>query len=129
MRSVLASLALVTALTISGCLAVSVDDKPNRGYGPPPHAPAHGYRHHHQGAELAFDSGIGVYAVVGYPNHYYSNGRFLRLHGSAWQQSASPNGPWIACSSRSLPAGLRKLHPTKAKGFKGKANPPAKGHW
>ena len=129
MRDVLASIALVIALTLSGCLAISVDGKPKRGHGPPPHAPDHGYRHHHQGTEIAFDAGIGVYAVLGYPKHYYSEGRFLRLHGTSWQESASLNGPWIICSSSSLPPSLRKLHPSKAKGLKGKGNAPAKGRW
>ena len=34
--------------------------------GPPPHAPAHGYRHKHpDGVELVYKSNIGGYAVVG----------------------------------------------------------------
>src|SRR5262245_650986 len=50
--------------------------------GPPPWAPAHGYRHkqhrayqsHEGSVELVFDSGIGVYAVVGFPNYYWWDG-------------------------------------------------------
>ena len=64
MRGALASVIMVTSLTLSSCLSFSADDKSHRGYGPPPHAPAYGYRHHHQGARLAFDSKLGVYVVL-----------------------------------------------------------------
>src|SRR5262245_11687981 len=51
-------------------------------HGPPPWAPAHGHRRHHQRAyqhrdatvDMVFDSGLGVYVVVGLPNYYYWNG-------------------------------------------------------
>lgn len=134
MRGALTSVVLVIVLTLSGCLAVSVHGKPNRGHGPPPHAPAHGYRHHHQGATLAFDSKLGVYVVVGYPGHYYSEGRFLRVRAGTWQVSASLGGPWNSYSPASLPPGLRKPRPSKAKGHKGKGHrgkghAPAKGRW
>jgi len=129
MRGALASVVLVTALTLSGCLALSVNGKPNRGHGPPPHAPAHGYRHHHQAATLAFDSKIGVYVVLGHPDHFYSEGRFLRVHAGSWQVSSGLGGPWSPCSPSSLPPGLRKAHPHKAKGHGRKGHPPAKGHW
>ena len=57
------------------------------GHGPPPHAPAHGYRrkqqqaYHHQGgdAKLAFDSDLGVYVVLDLPHHYYFDGVYLRI--------------------------------------------------
>ena len=47
--------------------------------GPPPHAPAHGYRHKHEhGVELVFDSQLGVYVVVGWKDHFFSAGRYYR---------------------------------------------------
>ncbi len=63
---------------------VVVDE--GHGHGPPPWAPAHGYRRNHQRAyqhrdatvDLAFDSGLGVYVVVGLPNYYYWDGFYLR---------------------------------------------------
>ena len=129
MRGALASFVLVITLTLSGCLAVSVNGKPNRGYGPPPHAPAHGYRRHHQGATLAFDSKLGVYVVPDHPDHFYSKGRFLRIHAGSWQASSSLGGPWSHCSPSSLPPGLRKAHSSKAKGHGRKGYPSAKGRW
>jgi len=129
MRRALASVVLVMALTLSGCLVFSVDGKPKRGHGPPPHAPAHGYRHHHQEASLAFDSKLGVYVVLGHPDHFYSGGRFLRVHASSWQVSTSLGGPWNFYSHSSLPQGLRKARPAKAKHHKSKGHVPAKGGW
>jgi hypothetical protein len=129
MRRTLVSVVLVIAFALSGCLAVSIDGKPNRGHGPPPHAPAHGYRHHHQGAGLAFDSELGVYVVLGHPDHFYSGGRFLRVHGGSWQVSTSIGGPWNFYSHASLPPGLRKKGPAKAKHHKSKGHVPAKKGW
>jgi hypothetical protein len=130
MRGGLASIVLVIVLTISGCLAVSVDGKSHRGYGPPPHAPAHGYRYHYQGAILAFDAKLGVYLVVDHPHHFYSDGRFLRVHAGSWQVSSTLAGPWHPCAPSSLPPGLRKPHGHKAAKRHGpKTSPPAKGDW
>ena len=129
MRRLLVPILLVTTVTLCGCVAVSLDGTSHRGHGPPPHAPAHGYRQHHQGANLAFDSKLGVYLVVGYSDHFYSDGHFLRFHGDSWQVSSSLRGPWGAYSPASLPTGLRSTHPSNAKRPKRKAHPPAKRHW
>jgi len=129
MRRLISSALLVTAITLAGCLALPVDEKSHRGHGPPPHAPAHGYRQHHQSADLVSDSKLGVYLVRGHANHFYADGRFLRLHAGSWQVSASLRGPWSAYPSRSLPPGLRSTHPSKAKRGKAGGHPPAKGRW
>ncbi len=56
--------------------------------GPPPHAPAHGYRHkRHSGPELVFDSALGVYMVVGHEHHYFHDGHYLRRHDGVWRLS------------------------------------------
>jgi len=129
MRRLLVPILLVTTVTLCGCVAVSLDGTPHHGHGPPPHAPAHGYRQHHQGADLAFDSKLGVYLVVGYSDHFYSDGHFLRFHGDSWQVSSSLRGPWGAYSPASLPPGPRSTHPSNAKRPKHKAHPHAKRHW
>jgi hypothetical protein len=106
--------ALVTAVTLCGCVQVTPD--PFHGHGPPPHAPAHGYRSHHQGAELRFDRTLGVYVVAGYADHFYVDGRFLRLRTGRWETSPRLDGPWRAVSARSLPPGLaRKSSPAPRK--------------
>lgn len=87
----------------------------NAGYGPPPHAPAHGYRHKHQGAELIFDSGMGVYVVAGYPKHYFYNDSYYRLNDDIWEISISIGGPWVVIMDDDLPPGLRKIKKHKKK--------------
>ena len=76
--------------------------------GPPAHAPAHGYRRKHvHGMELVFDSGRGVYVVVGVSDHYYHDGHFFRLRSGIWETSPKPDGHWKVVSDKSLPMGLK----------------------
>lgn len=88
--------------------------------GPPPWAPAHGYRHKHaQGVDLTFDRGLGVYIVVGYENHFFYRDHFYRGSGSDWQMSASIRGSWVRIDVSQLPDGLavrsrgKHRHPPK----------------
>jgi len=91
------------------------------GHGPPAHARAHGYRRKQvAGMELVYDSGLGVYIVVGLPNHYYHDGYFYRLSGTLWEVSLQPSSGWASVSGKSLPPGLQ----AKAKG-KGKHKRPS----
>ncbi len=79
--------------------------------GPPPHAPAHGYRcKNSEGVQLMFDSGMGLYLVVGYRDYYFNEGRYYRWHGSAWQVSRHINRGWGPASDKAVPPGLRKTH-------------------
>ena len=90
-----------------------------KSYGPPPHAPAHGYRRKHQhGVELVYDSKMGVYVIVGFPNHYYYNDHYFRLGNDTWEISAHIKGPWIVASEDVLPSGLKSkgIGKVKAKG-------------
>ena len=75
-------------------------------HGPPPHAPAHGYRARHENCDLVYDSGIGVYTVVGHRGCYYRDSRYYRRSGSSWQISASIRGPWRTTTVSSVPNGL-----------------------
>jgi hypothetical protein len=104
-------IALVTP-TLPGCVhhhhrhSASAPAKVKKG-GPPPWAPAHGYRHKHaQGVDLAFDSALGVYVVVGYENHFFYRDHFYRGSGSDWQMSAHIRGSWISVDASRLPHGL-----------------------
>lgn len=83
--------------------------------GPPPHAPAHGYRHKYQGVDVIYDSGRGVYIVVGLPSHYYYEGHFYRFGSVQWEVSAQIGGPWRPVSRESLPPGLRAKEKAKGK--------------
>jgi len=78
------------------------------GHGPPAHAPAHGHRRKQVcGVELVFDTGLGLYVVVGHPNHYYCDGYFYRFTGSAWEMSLRFDGGWAVRAGKPLPPGLR----------------------
>jgi hypothetical protein len=57
--------------------------------------------------ELVFDSGRGVYVVVGLSDHYYHDGYFYRLRGGLWEMSLKPDADWMAASEKSLPLGLQ----------------------
>lgn len=92
-------------------------------HGPPPHAPAHGYRRKYEGVELVYDSGRGVYVVIEFPNYYYFKGRYYRHREGQWEVSVSIDGVWEFVSEESLPWGLQ----TKDKG-KGKAKGKPREH-
>jgi len=97
--------------------------------GPPAHAPAHGYRRKHvHGMELVFDSGLGVYVVVGLSDHYYHDGYFFRLRSGMWETCPKPDGHWKIVSHNSLPIGLqvKANNNSRVKG-KGNGNGKAKG--
>ncbi|MDX1483436.1 MAG: hypothetical protein R3229_03045 [Alphaproteobacteria bacterium] len=80
-----------------------------RGWGPPPHAPAHGYRHHYRrGVDLVFDSGLGVYLVADARRTYYFDGRFYRFRRGGWFASRAHDGPWRPDDGRRLPRPLRR---------------------
>ena len=112
-----AGLAALGGLTLTGCNLLYGGPPPRaRGYGPPPHAPAHGYRHKHHasGVDLVFDSGLGVYVVAGL-GHYYYRDRFFRWHPDGWQLSRHPRGPWRWAYRDEVPGKLYKSK-VKAKG-------------
>ena len=85
--------------------------------GPPTHAPAHGYRYKHRakGVELVYDSGCGVYVVVGLPDHYYCDGHFFRIKGAHWEMSLSASYGWERVYEDSIPPGLRNKGKSKGK--------------
>jgi len=131
------SFLLAVALTFStlvfvSCRSVTVrrSSVHKRGHGPPPHAPAHGYRHKHQGVELAYDSGLGVYVAVELPNHFYFKGHYYRQRETQWEIGVHVDGPWEVVVEESLPKGLRgkkgkgkpKEHPGKGRGLEKKKN-------
>jgi hypothetical protein len=100
------------------------------GHGPPPHAPAHGHRRKHEQAyhshtgsvELVFDSGLGVYVVVGMSDYYYWNNSYLRISDGRWWMSTYLDGEWRPHDADSLPDGLQARYAKAGKGKKGNKN-------
>ena len=116
-RSALIALALGT--TTLGCTQIVYRSAPpvhveEARRGPPPHAPAHGYRHKHvshgSSVDLVFDSGLGVYVVVGWPDHYWRDDHYYRWVDGTWMVSVKLDGGWISCGSSRLPPGLVAKH-------------------
>jgi hypothetical protein len=105
---------VATLLSVFGCssrrtgtvVVVDRDVVVERKHGPPPHAPAHGYRAKHQNCDLVYDSGLCVYTVVGHRGCYYRDSRYYRRSGSSWQISGSIKGPWRTATVSSVPNGL-----------------------
>lgn len=99
---------------ISGCFYVS---PPNQAFGvrvsaPAPHAhapraPAHGDRHKQTGLpDLVYDSRLGVYVVLGYPDYFHDGRLYFRVVSGRWQSSVELDGTWKSCSHGDLPHGL-----------------------
>ena len=109
-RLSLTAVALVCiVLMVISCksLTINIGSPWRHRHGPPPHAPAHGYRHKHHGLELVFDAEPGVYVVVGFPHHYYCRGHYYWYRGPMWEMSTRIDGPWKPVSEDKLPPGLR----------------------
>lgn len=88
---------------------VQVKEKHHK-IGPPPHAPAHGYRHKHQhGVELEYDREIDAYIVVELPGTYFQNGLYLRVSSTGhWVVAAHLDGPWRVAEECDVPPKLKK---------------------
>jgi len=90
--------------------------KYNKRHGPPPHAPAHGYRHKHSdGVDLKFISDRGVYIVIDFEDHYFHGDHFYRNKNGKWRKSKHIAGPWLEAQSNILPPGLPPLPPPPPK--------------
>ncbi|MCK5162065.1 MAG: hypothetical protein KAQ72_00025 [Desulfobacula sp.] len=100
--------------------------------GPPPHAPAHGYRHkRHHGHELVYDSQIGAYIVANIPETYFGNNLYIRLSTDGrWMVSTILEGGWRVAVGSEVPYKLmeykeknkKKKKPKKKKWNKKKKN-------
>ena len=95
--------------------------------GPPPHAPAHGYRYKHRnGRQLEYDARKGAYVVLQMPETYFNNNLYIRLSKTGkWMVSKILEGGWRIAAGYEVPSLLREYKWKKKKVNKGKK---AKGH-
>jgi len=128
------SAAIAVALTACGSsrhttTAVVVTNGPAASpapakHGPPPHAPAHGYRYKHDGdgVDLVYDSGLRVYVVAHTNNRYFYDGHYYCRRGSRWVAADRLSGPWTVTVAKDFPLASTKGEKSmKAeKGEKGK---------
>lgn len=85
---------------------------------PPPHAPAHGYRHHHQhGVDLVFDSGIGAYVVLGFDDLFFLDGFYMRFYDNRWHIADRYDGRWRSADDRHIPRKLRGQRSSEKQGL------------
>jgi hypothetical protein len=113
-RACALALAALVALAAPGCVYDSyypgtrqVVYVPEQG--PPPWAPAHGYRRKHaDGVVLVYDKGLDGYRVDGYPDCYFYGNRFYCRRGNVWNTGPHIRGPWTVVSVRNLPPGLAR---------------------
>jgi hypothetical protein len=95
---------------------------------------AHSYRHkhHHDAADLVFDAGLGVYAVVDWPGYYWHIDHYLRWVSGEWSVSSRIDGVWVVVSGDRVPAKLvakHAKHGKKARRHHKRGSAPAKhGH-
>ena len=120
---IMGSVALVAiCCTLSACGTIRYKNtssvEPAKKHGPPPHAPAHGYRHKDGDVVLVFDSALDVYQVSGRSNYYFHDKHYYRSTSSGWEITTHFEGPWKPISTKKLPKGLRNS--VQAKNTKGK---------
>lgn len=129
---------LIGLLFLSGCNTLRIGTPgprsapPKKAYhkpGPPPHAPAHGYRHkHHDGCELEYDSRTGVYIVLNAPDIYFSNNLYIRLATDGiWMVSRILEEGWRVAVGDEVPHKLKEYRGEKKKKKKKKSKK-GKGH-
>jgi hypothetical protein len=101
-RSVVLGGALLTSASLlSGC--ISVTDPGYRNHYPPAY-PSPGYRYAYPGGpSLYWDSGLGLYTVVGHPDYYWNDGYFYRWSSGYWARSRNWDRGWARCQPRYLP--------------------------
>jgi hypothetical protein len=109
-------------LALAGCVHVHEHDHGHKGKGgPPPWAPAHGYRHKHHGPDLVFDAHLGVYVVVGHPHVYFHDGHYFRRAHSRWERCRDwKQAKWKIVEVGRVPGPLAEHYAAKGKPGKGK---------
>jgi hypothetical protein len=111
-KILLGSVLIGSALAMSGC-AVYPEHDHRSGYGPPPHAPANGYRYKYYDHDLMYDSGLGVYIVVGVPDFYFIDGLYYRHSHDGWYYSREYDRDWQPYKEdhdHKLPPGVAKKY-------------------
>lgn len=108
-KTLLATLLVASVFTVTGCAVYPVHDH-GRSYGPPPHAPAHGYRYKYDAHDLVYDSNLGVYLVIGYPGYYFLDDSYYRYNNDGWYYSKQVDRNWQQYRQGRLPPGLAKKY-------------------
>ncbi|MCX4188487.1 hypothetical protein [Methylophaga sp. OBS4] len=120
MRTVLILGVALLTLFISGCAsraAVGYGEPHYHSGGPPPHAPAHGYRAKHHHHDMVYDSRLGAYVVVGYDDYYFHDDLYFRYRSGGWQFNINlDDRDWRHADDRQVPKGLKRKYKGSGKG-------------
>lgn len=112
-----------------GRSAVIADASRVHKEGPPPWAPAHGYRRKHpSGVDLIYDRVLDAYRVDGHPGCWFHDARFFCRRQDGWHSSAKIGGPWAGLRAEDLPPGLAHHHHDKQKHKRKKLQKHRKNH-
>lgn len=108
-----------SALTLSGCAVYPA----HSGYvyeqysnGPPPYAPAHGYRSTYNAHNMVYDSHLGVYVLLGLPDQYYYDNVYYRYNSKNWYYRHNDKDKWRKYDKRKLPPGLARKYQDNDRG-------------
>ena len=102
-----------SAILLSACTVVKVHEDGYEHNGPPPHAPAHGYRHKHKKHDLEYNSDLGIYVVTGLAEHYFIDGIFYKRTKHGWYSSHDIDKGWKEYKKDHLPGKLHKKYSDK----------------
>jgi len=59
--------------------------------------------------ELKYDSGLGLYVALGFPDVFYSDGKFYTQRQGQWQVSLRADGGWTVAATGSVPVNVNKI--------------------
>jgi len=107
LKILLGTMLLAGTFGVTGCAVHTVHD---HGYGPPPHAPAHGYRYHYQHHDLVYDANLGVYLLAGLTAYYFLDGIYYHHRHDGWYSSRYFDRDWRPDKFERLPPGLAKKY-------------------
>jgi hypothetical protein len=111
MKDLLLTVFISSALTLTGCAVYPAHHhEHDRGYGPPPHAPAHGYRAQYHNHDLVFDASLGVYIVIGLMDYYFLDDHYYHHRHDGWYYSRDLDRDWHPYKEDKLPPGLAKKY-------------------
>lgn len=131
MRALLLLGAVLLTFMLAGCAHQRNDGGRYYDQGPPPHAPAHGYRAKHRQHNMVYDSRVGAYVVSGYRDYYYLKDRYYRYRDGDWSFNDDIDGRnWDHIDYDQVPYKLRNSKSTKSPDYddhRGKAKGKDKG--
>ena len=112
-RNFIVVILAVSALTITGCAVYPAHQNyayEQYNYGPPPYASSYSYREKYHAHNMVYDRHLGVYVLLGLPDHYYYNNVYYRFSKNNWYYRHNDKDKWRKYDKRKLPEGLARKY-------------------